>query len=350
MMMRWIGVAALLVAPCGWLRADVSVNVNLNNGNVAADVDAGQPAPEAQAMPDDQQQDFALSVADHYQAPPERVWAYEDRGIMPEELPVVFFLARRSGSTPDAVVDLRSQGMTWQEVSQQLGVNPEAFYYRDAFRVDLGGPYSGIYLSFHGYAPDQWTWDNIAFEDQQIVDMVNLRFTSEYWHRPYYEVARYRSSGGGYYHIGYGYSHRYGAPYMVHHREHGWGHGFADHYHRAVASGHHHAFIRPSAERGRGQGHGNGGGNHGQYGGHDQGRHQGQHQGQGQHQNQGQHQGQGQGQRQGQHQNQGQHLGQGQGGHPGNSGHASQAKPAPQRHAAPQSNGNDDDKKKKKKH
>jgi hypothetical protein len=230
--------------------------------------------------------------------------------------------------------------MTWQQVSQQLGVGPGVFYWRDAFRVDLGGPYSGIFITFHDYPGGDWAWDNVYLADQQIVDMVNLRFTSEYWHRPYYEVARYRLAGGGYYRIGYGYSHRFGAPYLVHHHDHAWGRGFADHYHRAVASGHHHAFIRPAAGHGQFQGNGNGPGNHGGF--------DNQHQGPGQHQAQGQHQTFGHG---------GQNLGtNGQrlgnnSQHSGNNGHGGakpKGKPATQQHhASPSSGGNNGDKKNK---
>jgi hypothetical protein len=241
----------LLLAPSALLVAGVDFNAHININVPVPAAPAPEPAPQDAApdqgpppaddanvvpqMPPQEQQDYALGVSDYYQKPPETIWAYEDQGIRPDELPVVFHLANAAAVNPDQVVSLRIQGLSWQEVAVTLGLSPAVFYWNDVFAVDLGGRYSGMYFRFHHYPRQRWVWDNFAMGDDDIIDLVNLRFTSVYWHRPYREIVHDRGLGRPFFQIGFNYNRRFGAPYYQHH-DHAWGGGYQNHYQSHVAA------------------------------------------------------------------------------------------------------------------
>jgi hypothetical protein len=253
---------ALLLAAALPLRADddvvqqpdgmapsASIHASVNLGGAAIDAQASTggdnaapaPAPDdggdqaVPQMPTQEQQDYALGVADYYKAPPDRAWDFMDRGIAPEELPVVYHLAATAGVSPNYVVYLRLQGLAWQEVAVSLGLSPASFYWDDMFSVNLGGPFAGIYLGFHRYPRDRWDWDNVSLSDADFVNLVGLRFTSVYWHRPLREVWHDRALGRPYFYIGHAYNARFGAPFYAHHPR-TWGGGYHQHYQAHVAA------------------------------------------------------------------------------------------------------------------
>jgi hypothetical protein len=207
--------------------------------------DSGAPAPggppasgggTVPSMPTQEQQDYALGLSDYYQVPPQQVWGYEDMGIPFEELPVIYYLARRAGVDPGMVADYRSSGASYVSICMRLGLSPDVFYWDDIYSRDLGGPYSGVYFRYHHFY-GHWYWDSLALTDADIINLVNLRFTCDYWHRPYYEVARERVYGHPFFYISFGYSSRYGAPWRAHYGA-GYGAGFSAYYGNRVSSGH----------------------------------------------------------------------------------------------------------------
>jgi hypothetical protein len=181
------------------------------------------------SLPDQQQQNYALSVSDYYSVPPEQVWGLESRGISYEELPVVYYLARRAMVEPSVVVEFRSEGMPWYRVAMRLGLGPDVFYWDDVFQADLGGPYSDLYVRYHRHWR-HWYWDDLALTDMDIINLVNLRFNADYYHRPLVEVANDRIYGRPFFYIGFNFGNTYGYPWRAHYGA-GYGAGFNGYYH-----------------------------------------------------------------------------------------------------------------------
>jgi hypothetical protein len=236
------------------------VEFNSDGGSAAApapEPETAAPAPAVgggdtvPSMPTQAQQDYALGVADFYGAQPEEVWGWQDRGLAVDELPVVYYLAHRAAVSPGYVVDLRYQGLPWADVCIRLGLSPDIFYWDDVFRADLGGPYSGLYFRFHRYRRAHWYWDNLLLTDRDIINLVNLRFTSDYWHRPVVEIAPGIVVGHPFFYVSFGFSSRYGAPYRIH-RGGAWGAGYSNHYHAWVSQGRPGWQGRPAMARGGG--------------------------------------------------------------------------------------------------
>lgn len=118
---------------------------------------------------------FHLAVGDYYGHPYRTVTRIHSRYLHPDEIPVVFFIAREAWVSPDRVVALRAGGWSWWDISMHLGVRREAFAALLPRRV---GPPYGV---AHGY----WARRDVRrirhLSDREIVDWVNLHFLTGYY-------------------------------------------------------------------------------------------------------------------------------------------------------------------------
>jgi hypothetical protein len=118
---------------------------------------------------------FHMAVGDFYGHPYGTVTRIHSRYLHPDEVPVVFFIAREAWVSPDQVVALRAAGWSWWDISMHLGVRREALAALLPRRV---GPPYGV---AHGY----WARRDVRriryLSDREIVDWVNLHFLTGYY-------------------------------------------------------------------------------------------------------------------------------------------------------------------------
>jgi len=122
---------------------------------------------------------FYLAVGDHYRVAPRLVVDYRTRyRLADEELPVVFFLAARAQVAPQAVIALRMKKQSWFGIALHFGLSPEIFFVPVGLER-IGPPYGNAYGYYrkYGRAGD---WRKLSLGDREVVDLVNLRFLSEY--------------------------------------------------------------------------------------------------------------------------------------------------------------------------
>jgi len=122
---------------------------------------------------------FYLAVGDHYRVPSRQVVDIRTRyGLLDEELPLVFFLAARAHVGPQAVIDLRLRKTSWLDIGLHFGLSPEIFFMPVAMER-IGPPYGNAYGYYrkYGRAGD---WRKVTLSDREVIDLVNLRFLSEY--------------------------------------------------------------------------------------------------------------------------------------------------------------------------
>jgi len=143
-----------------------------------------RPASAAQvdlgiSIADGRLRSFYVAVGDHYRVAPRLVVDYRTRyRLLDDELPVVFFLAARAHVPPQAVIDLRLGKRSWFAIALHYGLSPEIFFV--PVRLErIGPPYGNAYGYYrkHGRAGD---WRKLALSDREVMDLVNLRFLSEY--------------------------------------------------------------------------------------------------------------------------------------------------------------------------
>ncbi len=111
---------------------------------------------------------FSLSIGDYYRVPQQEVMVIE-RSIPREEMSVVYFLASKSHRDARYISDLRLRGKSWWDISLRLGLDPRTLYVVNTHRHSRP-PYGNAY----GYGR------NHHLRDSEIVDLVNVRFLSNY--------------------------------------------------------------------------------------------------------------------------------------------------------------------------
>lgn len=119
---------------------------------------------------------FYLSIGDYYHVPESRVVYVRDRyHVHDEELPVLFFLASRARVDPQVIIDLRMRRrMSWLDITFHFGLTPE-IYYVPVRRV--GPPYGNAYGY---YKKHKNNYSKVILVDEDVVNLVNLRFMSDY--------------------------------------------------------------------------------------------------------------------------------------------------------------------------
>lgn len=134
---------------------------------------------------------FYLSIGDYYEVPQKEVLIIKERRMPDEEIPVVLFIARKARITPKSIIDLRISGKTWGEITVHFGLSQEIFYV--PVKEVKGPPYGKAYGHFK--KKPRKDWKSVSLEDDDIINLVNLKFTSEYYNCNPEEIIRMREKG-----------------------------------------------------------------------------------------------------------------------------------------------------------
>lgn len=154
-------------------------------GSAQAEISAGISVSE------DGIQGFYLAIGEHYRVPDKEIVVVRERKIPDEEMPVVFYLANRAAVTPQAIIKLRLSGKSWMDITFGYGLNAEIFYVPVA--VDPGPPYGKAYGHFK--KREKAEWGKIILPDNDIINMVNLKFMSDYYKCPADDIIKLRQEG-----------------------------------------------------------------------------------------------------------------------------------------------------------
>jgi len=135
---------------------------------------------------------FHIAVGEYYRVPEREVVVIKQRRIPDEEIPVVFFIAARARVSPTAIIDFRLGGKTWMEIAFHYGLHPDIFYVPVKGEVK-GPPYGKAYGHFKNKARRES--GRIVFKDEEVINLVNLKFISEHYGYPPEAVIKMRSEG-----------------------------------------------------------------------------------------------------------------------------------------------------------
>lgn len=135
--------------------------------------------------------EFHLAIGKQYNYPEKEVVTIRDKHIPEEELPVVFFLARRAQVSPMTIVKLRLKGQSWIDISLHYGLSPDIFFV--PVQVDPGPPYGRAYGHYRDR--DKHHWKTVRLEDGDIVNLVNLRFMADRYDCSPDEIINRRGQG-----------------------------------------------------------------------------------------------------------------------------------------------------------
>jgi hypothetical protein len=136
---------------------------------------------------------FYLAIGDYYHVPQHDVSVIRERSIPDDELPVVFFLARKARMEPRAIVELRLSGMSWNDITARCGLGPDIYYYRPVRNLPGGSQYGRAFGHYSRHPRSQWRRERLS--DEEIVNLVNLRFAAEHEHMSAAQVIQQREGG-----------------------------------------------------------------------------------------------------------------------------------------------------------
>lgn len=143
---------------------------------------------------------FLNSISEYYSVPKTEVVVVKERRIPEEELPVVFFLAQKANVPSKTISDYRLKGQTWLQISNRYGFGPESYYVPLRDNTEVGPPYGKAY-GYYKNKPKK-DWKHIKLGDDDIVNLVNLKFISGHYGYPAEKVIDMRKGNKEFKHIG----------------------------------------------------------------------------------------------------------------------------------------------------
>lgn len=133
--------------------------------------------------------DFSLAIGDFYGA---------DDGVVKslsvnaseDDLSVSLFLANETELSASAVLKLHNGGMSWQDITLKYGKQSDIYY----VPFEKKGP---PYGKAHGYYMNKpkKDWKNVKLSDDEIVNLVNVKFLSEKYGVSAVDALDMRASG-----------------------------------------------------------------------------------------------------------------------------------------------------------
>jgi hypothetical protein len=94
----------------------------------------------------------------------------------PDEIPVVLFVARRAGISPEALVALRASGQNWGALTARYSVSATALHVPVPDDAPAGA-LSGAYELFRSMPVGDW--GGIRLSDPHIIGLVNVRVIAQ---------------------------------------------------------------------------------------------------------------------------------------------------------------------------
>jgi hypothetical protein len=131
------------------------------------------PAVSAQ---DAARADYFRAVAGHFSMPAHEVTILGEWPLPADEIPVVLFVARRSGVSPEAVVALRESGQSWAALTRRYRITPSALHVPIRDDASAGG-LAAAYDQYRSTPVAQW--DGLTLSDADIIGLVNVRVLSQ---------------------------------------------------------------------------------------------------------------------------------------------------------------------------
>ena len=147
--------------------------------------------PAALAAEEDRTE-FSAALAAYYGVTPEEVAVVWETGISSEEIAVVLRVAQVSNTSAVSIGNLRVRGDSWQDIMKIRNVGSDSIY-----MVISGNVESGIYapiLAKFDSVP-QTKWNSIDFTNDEIVNLVNLKFLSSQYDFSVFKIMEMRDAG-----------------------------------------------------------------------------------------------------------------------------------------------------------
>jgi len=152
----------------------------------ALDIDFGASVQ----IGDDTEVYFAISSR-YYDRDEQDVRRWHRKCADPDDLAVALFIARHGRRSPDSVLTLRAEGLSWWEISLRLGVPAEVWFV--PVKGDPGPPYGKAYGHWKKHGKNKPA--RMAISDGDARNLVAVRLLHDYYGVSAEIAMAWRSSG-----------------------------------------------------------------------------------------------------------------------------------------------------------
>jgi hypothetical protein len=132
---------------------------------------------------------FYSAMESYFRVSEDQVKLCQEANISDEETPLVFFMAQRAGVDPQAVLIVRTGGMSWMQTAYHFQLNPKVFFVSLPANSVARSPYEKSYGFYKGHS------SRVNLSDIDMLNWVDLKFLSEYYGYDPQEIIQMRSAG-----------------------------------------------------------------------------------------------------------------------------------------------------------
>jgi hypothetical protein len=126
---------------------------------------------------DEERRNFFLAAGKYFQASWDELEGIQSTGLPWDEIPVVLHVSKHAEVSPEEVTALRWAGLSWHDIMSGFSLHPESVY----VPIESPGedPPSRTYR-YQGPTVLE-AWDSRTSSDEDIINLVNLKFISGYY-------------------------------------------------------------------------------------------------------------------------------------------------------------------------
>ena len=129
----------------------------------------------AEGQTTDSEAAYLRAAADHFGIPASEVAVLTRWDMTVGEIPVVLFIARRAGVSPDVVVAKRRQGTAWMAIAATYSMHAGDFHVQVG---DAPATLANAYANFNRRPVAEW--HAISLTDDEVLALVNLGFLARF--------------------------------------------------------------------------------------------------------------------------------------------------------------------------
>ncbi len=147
---------------------------------------------------DDVTLEYVMAVGNYFDYDYDVVNDMLNSYVTAEELPVLFYVAQSAKADPIEIAKMRSDKNSWMDITSSYNLSPKVYYVMMAGKIK-NPEFKTVYEKYHTVLTSQW--DKIELTDNDIINLVNLRFIyKQHCYNPF-EVMSMRSFGKSYVNI-----------------------------------------------------------------------------------------------------------------------------------------------------
>lgn len=139
--------------------------------------------------------DFLKAVADYYEVDQNLINKIVESGIDYSDIPVVLYVSKNTQMDPEKIIELRKSGQSWETIMKGRNFPLDKLYFLISGKIN-SKKFKPIFDKFPAYNPKAVT--PIVLSDQEISEIVNLRFLFKFYDYSVFEIMAMRDYGKNY--------------------------------------------------------------------------------------------------------------------------------------------------------